>query len=173
MIIENILLVIIIFLLYMIYRKNIFLPTKNEKNTITNNNESTSIDEIDEFDKIVKFDENDLELLTYLTPKERKEFDVPADDYKGCYSAKTLKDKLKDSNSNLHRAIMHIKTNGVKTNTKMELRKFPSLMVRYKEFLNQSKEFKKLDVIETLDMISVEPDTVVDMKIFFLSYLSK
>ena len=51
----------------------------------------------------------------------------------------------------------------------MELREFSNLMIRYSEFLNQSKVFRKIDVIDSLKMIKVKGGTADDSKIFFLT----
>lgn len=65
--------------------------------------------------------------------------------------------------------IQHIEKSGIKRNTKLELREYSTLMSRYSEFLNQSKVFRKIDVINSLNVIKVEGGTVDDCKIFFLT----
>jgi len=82
-------------------------------------------------------------------------------------------DKLTDINSNLQKIVDEIPKSEQSTNSKLELREFTNLMSRYSEFLNQSKFFKKIDVIESLHMIKTEGGTVDDYKLFFISEFTK
>lgn len=52
---------------------------------------------------------------------------------------------------------------------KIELRPFQTQMARYREFLNQSKTFRRIDIIKAIYLIKTEGFTVEDNKNFFLS----
>ena len=56
---------------------------------------------------------------------------------------------------------------------KLELKVLDTNMMKYREFLNQSKVFKKSDVINGLYMINTEAGTTEANKIFFLAEFTK
>lgn len=119
-------------------------------------------------EEIEEFDESGLELLNYLSADEREEFDIP--DY---YTNYTIGNDLKDTKSNTYKAIQHIKKNGIKQSTKIELKKHSTLMSKYSEFLNQSKVLKKSDVINSLHMIETKGGAVDSFKLSYLLQFTK
>lgn len=82
-------------------------------------------------------------------------------------------DELRAINSKLLKIVEEIPKSEQSTNSKLELREFANLMSRYSEFLNQSKFFKKINVIESLHMIKTKSGTIDDNKLFFISEFTK
>jgi len=158
--IDNILLLVILILLILIYRKITSLLSEYQKSKqISSSNKNDEIIES-------KYSIDDLNELEYLTDNEKIEYAI--EDYR-YYSKSEKEDFLNDESSNLFKAIDKLKRDGIKRNEKMELRLFSSNMERYREFLNQSKVFKRKDVIDSLNMVNIEGGTVDDYKIFFLT----
>lgn len=82
-------------------------------------------------------------------------------------------DKLDKINSNLKKINNTISHKPKKQKSKLELKTFDTNMTRFKEFLNQSKVFKRNDVLQSLYMIKVEAGTVDDNKLFFLTQFTE
>ncbi|WP_457744759.1 hypothetical protein [Sulfurimonas sp.] len=59
------------------------------------------------------------------------------------------------------------------TKNQLKLKTFNTDMMRFREFLNQSKFFKKIDVIDSLYMIDTKAGSVEDNKLFFLAEFTK
>lgn len=175
MVIQNILLVVIIVLLYAIYRKEKELAEieKESKDRDKLNVYENSLDE----EEIHNFVKSDLELLHYMTDEEKDKFGISHNTLpsklNGEYTKAYLEDSLKDPNSEIYKAIAYVKKKDIQNNVKLELREFSTLMDRYKEFLNQSKLFKRIEVLDSLHIIKTEGGTVDDYKLFFLSEFSK
>lgn len=83
-------------------------------------------------------------------------------------------DSFEKKLGNIHKSIKNIskKPNKIKSQ-EISLIKFGSQLERYEGFLNQSKEFEKLEVIESLKLIQTEPQAIEDTKIFYLSEISE
>lgn len=83
-------------------------------------------------------------------------------------------DSFEKKLGNIHKSIKNIskKPNKIKSQ-EISLIKFRTQLERYREFLNQSKEFEKLEVIKSLKLIQAEPQSIEDTKIFYLSQISE
>ncbi len=81
-------------------------------------------------------------------------------------------DKLDKINSNLKKINNTINHKSEKNKNKLELVNFDTNMSRFREFLNQSKVFNKLDIVDRFQAIKVNNDSE-DHKLFFLSQFSK